>query len=165
VLWFAACRPSRRSRGMPTSRGRNNIRYLCCKILAGTMLTRLGCAAVVTTGPFDRRFYRDEAVLVQPAECTRLLRALVRLRNVNFSLYLKDADTSLERERPTLGKFGYGSGTNALPSRRRARLTSRGHCCSGPATDKHEHGARSPRWGSGSEPLLLVLPPNVAPAG
>jgi len=51
---------------------------------------------------------------VQPADCTRLLRALVRLRNVNFSLYLKDADTSLERERPLLGKFGCGSRAHVL---------------------------------------------------
>ena len=60
------------------------------------------------------RFYTEEAVLVQQADCARLLRAVVRLRNVNFSLYLKDADTMLERDRAQVGRIGYGDGPCAL---------------------------------------------------
>ena len=72
-----------------------------------------------------RRFYTEAAVLVQPADCTRLMRALVRLRSVNFSLYLKDSDTTLERERPRLGRLGYVCRRTTV--RRRQSLTAE-HC-------------------------------------
>ena len=54
-----------------------------------------------------------------------LMRALVRLRSVNFSLYLKDSDTTLERERPRLGRLGYVCRRTTV--RRRQSLTAE-HC-------------------------------------